>query len=200
MPHIDRDALDTTLRAELRAAWATLRGRHPGERFYSFGVYTTELADYLSVTASTEEGLSEVSQRYVTETGSDPAAQRVALRWSPTDSPLHREGRELLVGSDRLRQRGEGPEPYDDTPEADEAIALIFDVAIQALRQLDAEGVFGEGLERAQLVLGIWKGDQSDEERIEFASLLNPRPVAERFAREIADQSRLFFGLAAGPG
>ena len=200
MPYIDREALDTTLRAELRAAWTTLRGRHPGERFYSFGVYTTELADYLSVTASTEEGLSEVSQRYVTETGSDPAAQRVALRWSPTDSPLHREGRELLADSDRLRREGEGPEPSDDTPEADEAIALIFDAAIQALRQLDAEGVFGEGLERAQLVLGIWKGDQSDEERIEFASLLNPRPVAERFAREIADQSRLFFGLAAGPG
>ena len=49
-------------------------------------------------------------------------------------------------------------------------------------------------------MLGIWKGDQSDEERIEFASLLNPRPVAERFAREIADQSRLFFEIAAGPG
>ena len=108
MPYIDREALDTTLRAELRAAWTTLRGRHPGERFYSFGVYTTDLADYLSVTASTEEGLSEVSQRYVTETGSDPAAQRVALRWSPTDSPLHREGRELLADSDRLRRERDG--------------------------------------------------------------------------------------------
>jgi Domain of unknown function (DUF4303) len=198
MPQIDRDALDATLRAELRAAWTTLRGRHPGERFYSFGLYTTELADCLSVTAGTEEGLSEVSQRYGTGTGGDPAAQRVALRWSPTDSPLHAEGRELLVDSDRLCR--EGPEPSDDTPEADEAIALIFDVAIQALRQLDAEGVFGAGVERAQLVLGIWKGDQSDEERIEFASLLNPRPVAERFAREIAEQSRVFFAAAAGPG
>ena len=42
--------------AELRAAWASLRGRHPGERFYCFGLYTTDLADYLMVTASTEEG------------------------------------------------------------------------------------------------------------------------------------------------
>jgi hypothetical protein len=48
-------------------------------------------------------------------------------------------------------------------------------------------------------VLGIWKGDQSDEERIEFASLLNPRAVAERFAREIADSSRAFVDMGAGP-
>ena len=195
---IDREALETAMLAELRAAWATLRGRHPGERFYSFGLYTTDLADYLMVTASTEEGLTEVTQRYVTQTGSDPTAQRAALRWSPVDSPLHAEGEGLLAESDRLRR--EGPDPYDDTPQADEATSLLFDVAIQALQQLDREATFGEGLERAQLVLGIWKGDQSDDERVEFASLLNPRPVAERFAREIAEQSRAFLAADAGPG
>jgi hypothetical protein len=121
----------------------------------------------------------------------------MALRWSPCDSPLHGEGEPLLAETARIR--GAGPDPCDDTPEADDANALIFDVAIQALRQLDAEGVFGQGLERAQLVLGIWKGDQSDEERIEFASLLNPRGVAERFAREIADSSRAFVDMGAGP-
>ena len=198
MRAIDREALETTMLAELRAAWATLRGRHPDERFYSFGLYTTDLADYLMVTASTEEGLSEVTQRYVTQTGSEPAAQRAALRWSPADSPLHAEGEGLLVDSDRLRRAG--PDPYDDTPEADEAISLLFDVAIQCLQQLDREGTFGEGRERAQLVLGIWKGDQSDDERVEYASLLNPRPVAERFAREIAAQSRAFLTADAGPG
>jgi hypothetical protein len=104
--------------------------------------------------------------------------------------------RATLAESDRLRCAG--PDAYDDTPEADEAISLLFDVAIQSLQQLDREGTFGEGLERAQLVLGIWKGDQSDNERVKFASLLNPRPVAERFAREIAEQSRAF--LMADPG
>jgi hypothetical protein len=184
---IDREALKTTMLTELRAAWASLRERHPGERFYSFGLYTTDLADYLMVTASTEEGLSEVTQRYVKRTGRDETAQRASLRWSPADSPLHAEGDGLLAESDQLRQAG--PDPYDDTPEADEAISLVFDVAIQSLQQLDREGTFGEGLERAQLVLGIWKGDQSDEERVEFVSLLNPRSVAERFARELGKPS-----------
>jgi hypothetical protein len=197
MPTIDREALETTMRDELRAAWATLRGQHPGERFYSFGLYTTDLAEYLSVTASTEEGLTEVTQRYVTASGGDPDAQRTALRWNPCDSPLHIEGEALLPETGRLRRAG--PDPCGDTPEADDANAMIFDVAIQALRQLDADGVFGQGHERAQLVLGIWKGDQSDEERIEFASLLNPRAVAERFAREIAECSRAFVAMGAGP-
>ena len=192
---IDREALETTMLAELRAAWASLRGRHPCERFYSFGLYTTDLADYLMVTASTEEGLSEVTQRYLTRTGRDANAQRAALRWSPADSPLHAEGDGLLAESDRLRQAG--PDPYDDTPEADEAISLVLDVAMQSLQQLDREGTFGEGLERAQLVLGIWKGDQSDDERVEFVSLLNPRPVAERFAREIGKPS---LASDSGPG
>jgi uncharacterized protein DUF4303 len=141
---IDREALKTTMLAELRAAWASLRGRHPGERFYSFGLYATDLADYLMVTASTEEGLSEVTQRYMTRTGRDATVQRAALRWSPADSPLHAEGDGLLTESDRLRQAG--PDPYDDTPEADEAVSLVFDVAIQSLQQLDREGTFGEDL------------------------------------------------------
>jgi Domain of unknown function (DUF4303) len=195
---IDREALESTMLAELRAAWASLRGRHPSERFYSFGLYTTDLQDYLMVTASTEEGLSEVTQRYVTRTGRDATALRATLRWSPADSPLHAEGDGLLAESDRLRQAG--PAPYDDAPEANEAISLVFDVAIQSLQQLDREGIFGEGVERAQLVLGIWKGDQSGDERVAFASLLNPRPIVERFAREIAEGTRAFLAARAGPG
>jgi hypothetical protein len=46
-------------------------------------------------------------------------------------------------------------------------------------------------------VLGIWKGDQSDDERVEFVGLLNPRTVAERFAREIGMPSLASDG---GPG
>jgi hypothetical protein len=195
---IDREALQTTMLAELRAAWASLRGRHPSEQFYSFGLYTTDLVDYLMVTASTEEGLSEVTRRYVIQTGRDATALRATLRWSPADSPLHAEGDGLLAESDRLRHAA--PDPYDDTPEADEAISLVFDVAIQSLQQLDREGVFGEGVERAQLVLGIWKGDQSDDERVEFARLLNPRPIVERFAREIAEGTRAFLAAQTGPG
>src|SRR5262245_66645515 len=117
---IDREALQTTMLAELRAAWASLRGRHPSERFYSFGLYTTDLADYLMVTASTEEGLSEVTRRYVIQTGRDATALRATLRWSPAASPLSAEGVGLLGESDRFRRAW--PDPYDAKPGPHEAV------------------------------------------------------------------------------
>src|SRR5260370_39905306 len=120
--------------AELCVAWASMRRRHPDERFYSFGLYTTDLADYLMVTASTEEGLSEVTERYVTRTGGDATAQRAALRWSPADSPLHAEGEALLAEGDRLRCAG--PDRYDGTPAAGGGISQLVDVASRSVQQL----------------------------------------------------------------
>lgn len=178
---------------EIRSAWKTLRSARPSEHFYSFGVYTTDVADYLMVTASTEEGLAAITKRYAKRHGGDAALYRASLRWSPCDSPLHRKGSSLLAASERLRSRG--PDPYEDTPESDEAINLVFEVAVEVLRALDKEGLFGTGLERARLVLGIWKGDQSEDECIEFGRLLNPRAVANRFGREMAEGTRAFFKL-----
>lgn len=170
--------------AETAQAWRTLKKAHAKASFYSFGVYTAELADYLGITASTEEGLDLVTGRYLASSASaDPKLMRATLRWSPCDSPLHEHALTLLSKSDALRTAG--PDPYDDTPEADAAIALVFEVAVETLQHLDREQLFGTGAVRAKLVLGIWKGDQSDEERIEYARRLNPPPVAERFAKEL---------------
>jgi len=193
MPLIDRDVFHSTLKRELRSAWEALRRAHPDERFYSFGVYTTEVVDYLMVTASTEEGLATAAKTYCDRDGGDPVLTRASLRWSPCDSPLHAEGATLLAESDGLRRAG--PDPYDDTSESSDAIDLVFDVAVRVLRELDAEGIFGRDVERARLALGIWKGDQSDEERIEFGRMLNPKAVAQRFAREIEAGTEAFFKL-----
>jgi hypothetical protein len=193
MASIDRTAFRSTVLRELRSAWETLRRRHQDERFYGFGVYTTDVVDYLTVTASTEEGLAAVASAYVDRDGGDPALREASLRWSPCDSPLHQEGEGLLCESDRLRS--EGPDPYDETPEADETVAMVIETAVEALQELDDAGFFGTGADRAQLVLGIWKGDQSDEERVEFVRRLNPQPVADRFAREIAEGTQAFFRL-----
>jgi hypothetical protein len=188
MPSLNRRRFRSTLIRELRSAWETLRRAHPTERFYAFGVYTTAVVDYLAVTASTEEALAVATQRYVERYGGDPALRSAALRWSPVDSPLHEEGESLLAASDDLRQQG--PDPYDESPEADAAIALVFEVAVEALRELDRQGVFGSGAERARVVLGIWQGDQSDEERVDFVRKLNPGPVVARFAREVEAGAR----------
>ena len=183
---INRQLFRDTLLSEFRSAWQTLRQSHPTEHFYSFGLYTTALASYLTVTASTEEGLSLVTAEYLASSGGDPMQTRAALRWSPCDSPLHQEGADLLPRSQLLRDNG--PDPYDDTIEGDEAIDLVFEVSVEVLKQLDNEKVFGSGDERANLVLGIWMGDQSDEERIAFAQELNPKLIVDRFAAELEEE------------
>ncbi len=191
---LDRFLFTQTLTDELCAGWRSLRSSHPGERFYSFGLYTTALAEYLMVTASTEEGLSRVTAEYVQRDGRDPVLRRASLRWSPCDSPLHVEGEELLPRSTLLREAG--PDPYEDSPEADEAVSLVYQAAVEALAALDRESVFGSGEARSQLVVGIWCGDQSNEERVAFARALNPRPVVDRFARELAEGVAAFFALS----
>lgn len=194
MTTVDPQLFRSALKEELRAAWRTLRAAHRGERFYSFGFYTAALAEYLMVTASTEEGLSRVTDKYVEEYGGDPLLRRASLRWSPCDSPLHAEGQELLPKSTALRDAG--PDPYDDSPEADETVTLVYEAAVEVLAEMDRDGEFGADLARSQLVLGVWSGDQSNEERIEFARVLNPPDVVTRFSRELEEGVKAFFALS----
>ena len=126
--------------------------------------------------------------------GGDRILTRVSLRWSLCDSPLHKEGEGLLPKSDLLRTRG--PDPYDYTVEAEEAIALVFDVSVDVLQQLDSENIFGGDLERSKLALGIWMGDQSDEDRVEFVSLLNPPSIVRRFSSELDEGYDAFTQLS----
>lgn len=179
----------STLKDELLEAWRALKDEHPNERFYSFGVDIGACAEYLLVTASTEEGLLQVAGRYAEEQGGDPAQWRIALRWSTGDSPLQDSKQVFLARSRALRDQG--PDPYDESPEADAWIDFIHGAAAQGLADLDHEGVFGTDVHRERLVLSLWN-DQTDEERLELVRALNPAATAVRFARELEDGNRVF--------
>src|SRR5262249_9798725 len=88
----DTADLTEAMKAEVRQASEKLHRRHPTERFYAFGVYTTELGSYFVPFACGEDGLRKVAARYVAD-GSyadlDTAAKE--LRWSIPDSPYHNE-------------------------------------------------------------------------------------------------------------
>jgi len=185
MSSIDAQLFRNTLLEEIRAAWRTLRERHSTEHFYSFGFYTASGAEYLMVTFSTEEGLSTATEKYLARDGGDPTLMRTCLRWSVCDSPRHEEGMDLLPRSQALRDAG--PDPYECSTESEEAITLVFDTAVDVLKALDSETIFGTEFERSRLILGIWMGDQSDEDRIAFARLLNPPHLASRFAKELEE-------------
>jgi hypothetical protein len=191
---LDRDLFRTTLADEISVAWKTLSERHQGEDFYAFGLYTTPLGESQMVTASTEEGLSRATSRYVEKYGDDPALRRLSLRWSHADSPLHDEGVDLLPESGALLAAG--PDPYDESPEAEAAVSLVFEVAAEVLVQLDRRATFGADPGRFRIVLGIWTTDQSDEEKVQLVRPLNPVVVAARYERELQEALAAFFALS----
>jgi hypothetical protein len=203
MSTFDPNLLLTTLRRELRQAWATLRAGHAAEGLYGFGVYTTDEASYLMVTAFSEAGLAATVKRYQEREhgrGKDPELLRASLRWSPCDSPLHEVGSTLLPESDELIQvldpaLAESPDDDEDDEddEFDPRVLKVFELAIQALQEMDAEGLFGAGAERDALVLGLWKGDQSTGERYAYARQLNAIDVAQRFGAEMNAGVRAFY-------
>jgi hypothetical protein len=163
MPVLDSALLQSTLRDELRAAWRKLHAEHGHDQLYGFGVYTTDSASYLGVTAFSEKGLEARVAQSVADFGvggrhadlrafalenggtpDDPAFQRQSLRWSPCDSPLHEFGSGLLPRSDKIvrdidfegRWSGDG-ELDDEAYEADEDLSdPEVDEVFQVIRQV----------------------------------------------------------------
>ncbi|MCK9684524.1 DUF4303 domain-containing protein [Scleromatobacter humisilvae] len=217
MPELHSSLLQSTLHAELRAAWKAVHAAHAGEGLYGFGVVTTDSASTLSVTAFSEAGLeAAVAAALVSKRGKgrDPALVRQNLRWSLVDSPLHEEGADLLPEANLLVQELDAEADEDDDFDADDfeegaefddvddegetldtLVDEVFEIAVEALQDLDEEGLFGSGPERERLVLCVWKADQSNLERYDFARMLNPPAVARRFGEEMNAGNQAFYKL-----
>ena len=227
MPVLDSALLQSTLREELRAAWLKIHAEHVQHRLYGFGVYTTDSASYLTVTAFSEDTLDATAVAHAAAfspggrradlrefalkmggTPDDPALQKQSLRWSPCDSPLHAAVSELLPRSDKMMQEldFEGRWALDDDAGDDDEdddlpdpeVEEVFQVILQVLKELDREGLFGTGAERERLVLSIWQGDQSNQSRHAFAKALNPPAVTARFGQELNAAMRAYDRLYHG--
>jgi hypothetical protein len=62
----------------------------------------------------------------------------------------------------------------------------IENAFIGAIQRLDIEQQFGSPKERAGIVLNLLMGDQSDEDRLRIAALVNPPAIVDRFRDELA--------------
>ena len=176
-----RDAL-----AELaRESWAYLNRKHPGERWYAFGFYTSAETLHFVPLAAGEGGLDRATAWYAEKHGSQG---REGLRWSMADSPyageLSQRGFRSMKRVDaELARRGD---PYDlPDRECAAEVALRLDAATAALRRIDDEGGFGTGGDRRRITLMIEGGDVEDEWRLRYVRRLNPRPVADAFAESM---------------
>lgn len=190
----DFRAFGAELFSAAKTAFLDIQRIHAGEHFYSFALYTCGELNYVAPTASTEEGLTRVAEQYICKgynQGRDLTQEREDLRWSPCDSPLHLEleGETHFEAVNELSMKfGELLHniPIDDSwDEFETAVGEFIDICIDVLKRLDAEGVFGTGENRNAVTLNVLMGDQSDDERLEYARRLNPPSVYERLLSDL---------------
>ena len=181
MSFLDRKTLKSTLCEAVYEAWNAFKQEYPRDKVYGLGLYSSEVAGYIGMTVFSEEGLDAVASEYAVRSGRELESEKPALKWSPCDSPHHMWCEELFDKAQEVLDAA--PDPYDDDTNNEERVVGAFEVFVDVLRTLDTEGTFGSG--RSTMVLSVWVGDQSDEERIDYVQRLNPLELVERFEAEL---------------
>jgi hypothetical protein len=172
------------------AALQHIRSERPNDRFYGYALYTSGGLDYAFLTAFSQEGLDQIVSKYQENPIFDTKSEfdlRSSLKWSSADSPLH--GLCECLPGDLDGLMAEISENYydsEDDVQAEELCREVEKIFIEALKKLDADGLFGTGEDRQKIVVNILKGDQSIEEKVHFASLLNSPEILSGFEEDMA--------------
>ncbi|MCP3875098.1 MAG: DUF4303 domain-containing protein [Desulfobacteraceae bacterium] len=162
------------------------------ENIYSLALYNSgDNWGYLFPTVATKKGLSEVAAEYQKDEYYQNQSMdelEADLKWSPCDSPRHVNYESTLKESEKLLQQAEDMmEEYWDNHQEDKCDELhqqLVQTCLDVLKRLDSEGIF-QAIDRTSFVLNVLNGDQSDEERLERAKLLNPEQVFKQYELEI---------------
>jgi Domain of unknown function (DUF4303) len=167
-----------------------IRAARPHNNFYSFAFYTSGEFAYAFFTSASHEGLEEAVAAYLQQpryAECDPTTLRRSLKWSPCDSPLYVLCAETCGELQEIMN--EVCKEYSSIEDESEAQGFAKQVEaafLEALRRIDSGDHAGSPEQRLGLVLNLLMGDQSDEDRLRFAALVNPPTVVASFAADLA--------------
>jgi len=184
--------LHDALLKECEVVFPSIIDELKSEKIYSLSLYSEGGAwGDLYPTVSTFDGLNEVIAEYrENEYYDDQSDDELLkdLKWSPCDSPKLEEYIDSLPETQaHLGKIVEVMDKLWDEEEEKEYNKLeqrLTKVCLQVLKSLDEKGVFNK-LDRSAFVLNLLNGDQSDEERLEFAQSINPKSVCDKYEAEI---------------
>lgn len=199
MGNVDLKKLEEELYRQGLAGFRRIREAHPKDTFYSFAFYTNGEFNYIELTASTFEGLDAVAKQYKMEPPYEEMSiedLKLDLKWSPCDSPLHGADENVLTALDPLMQEVAAEldrrfDLKDNGKSFDEFVAQVRNCFANGIKKIDAEGIFGRGEERKKVMVNLLMGDQSDEDRIEFAERVNPLESINMFKEDLEAARRL---------
>src|SRR4029450_862892 len=126
--------LRDALKVDLANCWQHARSLYPKETPYAFALHGVEGTPHLYPYVLTEEGLTQVARRYVTEGYHETVEEaRKELRYSMEDSPYAGELESQLPHVDALI------EPVEDSLDETEGYALLAKAAMEAFAALDKQ-------------------------------------------------------------
>jgi hypothetical protein len=170
-----RDAFKT----DLASCWQFACSLHPKETPYAFALHGLEGTPHLYPYVLTEEGLTQVAKRYVSQGYHETIDEaRKELRYSLEDSPYSTELEDKLPNVDRLM------EPIEHTLDETEGYAMLAKAAIEAFIALDKQGTFGKGKQREKLLLMIETIEAEKDWSLPSVKRLNPRVVVSRYVAQ----------------
>ena len=157
--------------------------QYGSEGIYGAALYTSGEIAYVFDTLLTYQGLETVARRYLEnksfreECGTLDAAMR-QLKWSPCDSPHHCEFQDHFKHANELIEQ---MRPVIDDNEVGERMwEEVHGVFIGVLKGVRNTGIFDDSV-----VLNVLMGDQSDEERLLNAEILNSSQALMLFEKEL---------------
>jgi len=179
-------ALTDAIEAAVRVLWA----EHPDETFYVIALVTTGEALAPVLSAWSVEGLEAAVQA---DTGGeegegeaeDAEDLRELLRWSHADSPHYGFGEAHFQGVRALFEARPDPHALDEA-DYDAEVELRLDAMTEAMARVDADGLFGTGKVRDDVVVlvDVMPPDAGNTAR---ALRLNPSPPRGATARWLAE-------------
>jgi hypothetical protein len=153
---IDYIRLQKEILSAARQAFSLVRQQHADETFYAFGLATDSDVVTISPISNSEEGLQRLGQAY-----GEPDLP-LWLRWSPDEWEYWGAGDEYFAET----RKTVGAWLYEDEDDGGFVTRKkgFLSVFAAALKELDAEGFFGEGEEREAVTLLLHITDPSDFE------------------------------------
>ncbi|MCC7492898.1 MAG: DUF4303 domain-containing protein [Fimbriimonadaceae bacterium] len=175
-------AIAAALAADGTAWYQALQPKLRGERVYAFLFELSAVGYAAAAAVATEEGLRRTAEGYLDDFDGDLTRAIASLRWAGPEDGWYQSPERAFRTTNRLLDAAERQELYPVYSGDLERLAL------QALQQMDATGLFGTGAAREQVTLGVCHtgGDQPAELWLSWLSAVNPPAVVARVRAELA--------------
>ena len=175
------EEIELSLANEGTAFYRDFRKRRSEEEIYAF-LFELSAVGYAAAAAiATEEALARFANECLDSYEGDLDRAMSDLRWAGPENGWYQSADKQFRGTNKLLETAERAELY---PEYD---GTLVKIALAALRRMITDGVFGSGGDLEKTVVGVCHtgGDNSEEDFIKWASMVNAPSVIRRLKAEL---------------